>query len=119
MFENSNSIQFPELALSGPKLVVRLKACGRGTVASPRLVGKLARTAGDKKLSWWFDSFYFKKMAVLCCRKMNLRNAEVVCLLAVPRCLGTTCLFILRLTRVDIVLVLHSYLLSSPGVIQC
>lgn len=30
-----------------------------GVVASPRLVCKLAKTAGDK-LSRWFDSFYLK-----------------------------------------------------------
>lgn len=26
-----------------------------GTVSSPRFVGKLAKTAGDAKPSWWFD----------------------------------------------------------------
>lgn len=65
-----------------------------GVVTSPRLVCKLAKTAGDK-LSRWFDSFYLKNCHMLCCRKENAENQRFG-LLVMPCCLGITCLFTLR-----------------------
>ena len=38
--------EIPESALSDPQLVVRVKACGRGTGAFPWVVGTLAKTEG-------------------------------------------------------------------------
>lgn len=64
-----------------------------GTVASPRLVCKLAKTAGDK-LSRWFDSFYLKNYHASLWKE-NAENHRFG-LLVVPCCLGITCLFTLR-----------------------
>ena len=38
--------EIPESALADPQLMVRVKACGRGTVAFPWVLGTLAKTRG-------------------------------------------------------------------------